>query len=52
MGESLSIFVARAPFVGHVGYGGGPLFNAAVDLWDWGRELLAVAYYWAKGYIG
>ena len=45
------VYMAQAPFLGHMGYSGGPLHDAAVDVWDWIREVLAMAYYWAKGYI-
>ena len=48
---ALRVYVAQAPFLGHVGYSGGPVHDAAVDVWDWIREVLAMAYYWAKGYI-
>ena len=45
------LYVARAPLVAHAGYDGGPLRNAAVDVWDWARELAAMVYYWGKGYV-
>ena len=50
-GEAVRIYVARTPFVGHVGYAGGSMHDAAVDVWDWIREILAMGYYWAKGYV-
>ena len=49
--DGFRLYVARAPFVAHAGYDGGPLRNAAVDVWDWARELAAMVYYWGKGYV-
>ncbi len=42
--------VARVPFVGHKGYGLTAI-DRAVDIWDFGRELLAIPYYLFRGYI-
>ena len=50
-GGAVRIYVSRTPFVGHVGHAGGSIHDAAVDVWDWVREVLAMVYYWAKGYV-
>ncbi len=47
---SVRVFVERVPFVGHKGYGL-PLLDAAVDLWDWLREVAAIAWYKLRGFI-
>ncbi|GAX75347.1 hypothetical protein CEUSTIGMA_g2791.t1 [Chlamydomonas eustigma] len=48
--SQLSVRMLRTSFVGHIGYGGA-LQDTAVDCWDWVREILAIAYYWVRGYI-
>lgn len=51
LSDHLRVFVDRSPFTGHLGYAGGMLHDAAMDIWDWVREILAILYYWIKGYI-
>lgn len=50
-----SIYIKRTPYVGHRGYEllgkGHWAVDATVDVWDWTRELLAFALYYAKGYV-
>jgi hypothetical protein len=44
-----ALYVADAPFAGHAGYG--PALDALADQWDFWRELAALAWYWARGYL-
>mmetsp|Transcript_6179 Transcript_6179/g.13450 ORF Transcript_6179/g.13450 Transcript_6179/m.13450 type:complete len:123 (+) Transcript_6179:1583-1951(+) len=48
--EPLPVHVAALPFVQHRGYGNAWI-DQAIDIWDFVRELLAIAYYKAKGFI-
>mmetsp|Transcript_26020 Transcript_26020/g.77160 ORF Transcript_26020/g.77160 Transcript_26020/m.77160 type:complete len:165 (-) Transcript_26020:398-892(-) len=50
LGLDVRVHVVTAPFVGHAGH---PLrvFDAAVDAWDWVREVAAIAWYYYKGFL-
>ncbi|GLI65520.1 hypothetical protein VaNZ11_009075 [Volvox africanus] len=45
---AMKVFMARTAMFPHAGYFS-PLANQLIDLWDWARELLALAYYFLKG---
>lgn len=47
---SMQVFVAQAPFAPHCGWGSRQL-DAWLDLYDFLRELAAIVYYWARGWI-
>lgn len=49
MPASQELYVADAPFAGHRGYG--PVLDALADQWDFWRELAALVYYWARGWL-
>lgn len=46
----LQLYVAAAPFAPHCGYGS-RLLDAAADQLDFWRELAAIAWYAAKGWL-
>ncbi|KAI8473414.1 MAG: DUF218 domain-containing protein [Monoraphidium minutum] len=50
MGGAGALYVAAAPFAGHAGYWP-PALDAAADQLDFWRELTALAYYWARGWL-
>ncbi len=49
----MQLFMQEMPFAGHQHWhwGGGLMLDQSMDLYDWLRELAALPYYWAKGYI-
>eukprot|EP00879_Flechtneria_rotunda_P015661 GHRR01016383.1.p1 GENE.GHRR01016383.1~~GHRR01016383.1.p1 ORF type:complete len:250 (+),score=61.10 GHRR01016383.1:329-1078(+) len=49
-GMDVQFYVAKAPFAGHCGYGHW-LIDSAMDQWDFWRELGAIAYYAARGWL-
>lgn len=48
---ALRLYVAAAPFDGHRGYPFPPLVDSLADLWDFAREVAAVCWYWARGWL-
>jgi len=49
----VQVLVEQLPFAGHQhgAWGGGPLLDMYMDMYDGARELAALPYYWAKGYL-
>ncbi|GIL75839.1 hypothetical protein Vretifemale_5554 [Volvox reticuliferus] len=45
---AMKVYMARTAMFPHAGYFS-PFANQLIDLWDWARELLALAYYFMKG---